>query len=154
MGGYLRSGNSFDAPTNMTTAGLQEEVDIANGALPWPETLAQYNAIVPGAAERILRLVEEQAKQRYQLEKAQIEADTWRANVTLGTATGVAALCLLAGVLAILIGESEAVVLGGLIAILGVVLFTGALLYVNRGRRPRPLALPPRGSRGPQPFDL
>lgn len=38
------------------------------GPLPAPETLAQYDAIVPGAAERILKMAEEEALHRHGME--------------------------------------------------------------------------------------
>jgi uncharacterized membrane protein len=39
-----------------------------SGPLPPPEILAQYNEIVPGAAERILKMAEEQSAHRRGLE--------------------------------------------------------------------------------------
>jgi uncharacterized membrane protein len=41
-----------------------------SGPLPPPETLGQYNEVVPGAAERIVTLAERQASHRQELERA------------------------------------------------------------------------------------
>ncbi len=45
-----------------------------SGPLPPPEVLAQYNEIVPGAAERILKMAEEQSAHRRRLEDKTISA--------------------------------------------------------------------------------
>ena len=45
-----------------------------SGPLPPPQVLAQYNAVVPGAAERILLMAEEQSLHRRLIEKRVI---TW-----------------------------------------------------------------------------
>src|SRR3954451_8005797 len=49
------------------------------GTLPPPEALRQYDTLVPGAAERIFRLAEDQAQYRYQLETARVKSETTRA---------------------------------------------------------------------------
>ena len=46
-----------------------------SGPLPPPQTLAQYNQAFPGAAERIVRMAEEQSAHRQSLEKARVHAD-------------------------------------------------------------------------------
>ena len=50
------------------------EVESFAGPLPPPATLAAYNAIVPDAAERILKMAEAQALHRHQLEATAIRA--------------------------------------------------------------------------------
>lgn len=40
------------------------------GPLPPPGMLAQYNALVPGAADRILRMAEEQQSHRHEMESS------------------------------------------------------------------------------------
>lgn len=49
------------------------ETTIHHGPLPDPTTLNQYDNVVPGAAELIVRMFEEQAKHRMDIEKKQIE---------------------------------------------------------------------------------
>ena len=120
--------------------GLMVPVDLApregglpTGILPAPEALARYNAIVPGAAERILRMAEEGAEYQFQLERARIEADKERSHVAVGTATGIAALCVIFGFIAIVAGHALA---GMVLAVMGVALLVGALAYSALHRRP------------------
>lgn len=132
--------------------GLQEG-GFPAGVIPTPDLLAQYNAIVPGAVERILQLAEEQTKYRYQVEKAQLGAEATKAYIVMGTGTAIAALCLVLGFLLIAGRGAEA---GLLFAILGVVLLLGTFLYAASGRRrppPQRLSQPPL-VREVQAFDL
>lgn len=46
-----------------------------SGPLPPPEILEHYNQILPGAAERIIRMAEQQGEHRRSLEKTAIEAN-------------------------------------------------------------------------------
>ena len=45
------------------------------GPLPPPEVLAQYEVALPGAAERIFKMMERQEEHRQALERAESEAD-------------------------------------------------------------------------------
>lgn len=45
------------------------------GPLPAPETLSGYEEILPGAAERILRMAEREQESRLTLESRQLESD-------------------------------------------------------------------------------
>ncbi len=110
--------------------GLQEG-GFPAGVIPTPDLLAQYNAIVPGAAERILQLAEEQTKYRYQLEKAHLGAEATKAYIVMGTGAAIAALCLAFGFIVILSGSTPA---GIVLAIMGVALLVGALLQATRYR--------------------
>lgn len=47
-----------------------------SGPLPPPEILEKYNNVVPGAAERILKMAEKQSDHRQELEKMVISSDT------------------------------------------------------------------------------
>jgi uncharacterized membrane protein len=49
-----------------------------SGPLPPPEILARFDAVVPGAAERILKMAEEQAAHRKDLERKLVESDIER----------------------------------------------------------------------------
>ena len=46
-----------------------------SGPLPAPEVLRKYDEIVPGAAERIIRMAEEQSAHRRRLEQAVVVGD-------------------------------------------------------------------------------
>lgn len=128
------TGRSLTAPVEQAL----QEGGFAAGAIPSPDALARYNAIVPGAAERILRMAEEQSRQHYQLEQALIQSEGRRAVVAMGLSTAVAVLCVLLGSANALLSDWP--VPGTVIAFLGVALFVGVFLSVNRGRaaQPRP----------------
>lgn len=48
-------------PTSPAARGGIAQIEISSGPLPTPEILARYDAIVPGAAERILQMAEGEA---------------------------------------------------------------------------------------------
>jgi uncharacterized membrane protein len=53
---------------------VESEFRSFSGPLPHPEILQRYNDIHPGAAERIIRMAEEQGAHRRHLEKTAISA--------------------------------------------------------------------------------
>ena len=102
------------------------------GPLPPPETLAAYNAIVPDAAERFLKMAEAQALHRQKLEATAIRSDARQAMLGLyfGLVVTLAMLAVAAYIAAL--GQT----IGG--AILGgaaVVQLAGVFVYGTRSRR-------------------
>lgn len=64
------------APANhQTVAVSQVRTQIFHGPLPHPELLEKYDKVVPGLAERIITLTENQASHRQYLERKVIDAD-------------------------------------------------------------------------------
>jgi len=57
------------------TTTVSRQVTAHSGPLPAPETLEGYEEILPGAAERILRMAEKQQDGRLALEARQLDAD-------------------------------------------------------------------------------
>lgn len=51
------------------------QVKAHSGPIPSPEVLGGYDAVLPGAAERILRMAEVQQESRLALERRQFESD-------------------------------------------------------------------------------
>ena len=49
-----------------------------SGPLPHPDVLRKFNEIVPGAAERIIKMAEDQSTHRKELEKKVIDSDIAR----------------------------------------------------------------------------
>ena len=83
--------------------------------LPHPATLEHYNRIIPGAAERILVMAEEQAKHRRDMESRVITSDI--VNAKLGRTLGfiVGCIAIAGGVLLSLQGQPiVGTVFGGL----------------------------------------
>jgi uncharacterized membrane protein len=67
-----------------------------SGPLPPPETLARYEQVLPGSAERIFRLAESQSKHRIEMEHKVIFSST--VNERLGIVCGfIIALALIGG---------------------------------------------------------
>lgn len=78
------------------------------GPLPPPDILEKYNQISPGAAERIIKMAEDQAKHRQDLERKVIDADIigGRRGQTCGFIIGLAAV--LGGTACALLGHQIA----------------------------------------------
>lgn len=57
------------------SARLQHQEVSYAGPIPPPAMLARYNEVLPGAAERILKMAEEQSSHRQYLEKAVVNSD-------------------------------------------------------------------------------
>lgn len=51
------------------------QVESFSGPLPHPNILQRFNEVVPGAAERIIKMVEDQSRHRQELEKKVVESD-------------------------------------------------------------------------------
>ena len=103
-----------------------------SGPLPPPAMLEEYNKIVPNAAERIIKMAEDQSAHRIKLETQVISADT--RNSTFGI---VSALVITLGVLvlaayALKLGQTIA---GGFLGTLGVGSIVGAFIYGTRSRQ-------------------
>ena len=108
------------------------KVESFAGPLPPPATLAAYNAIVPGAAERILKMAEAQALHRHQLEAVAIRSDARQA--MLGLCFGLVVTLAMLAVAAYIAALGQTI--GG--AILGgaaVVQLAGVFVYGTRSRR-------------------
>ncbi len=111
-----------------------QELGFPAGTLPSPDALRRYDELLPGSAERIFLLAEDQARQRYELERAMIKAEATRTYVALGTAAGIAALCIVLGFIIVIADNG----VGASIATLGIALFAGVFLYTSKGRRQLP----------------
>jgi uncharacterized membrane protein len=53
----------------------QHSTEVFSGPLPHPDILKKFNEIVPGSAERIIKMAEEQSTHRRELEKKVINSD-------------------------------------------------------------------------------
>ena len=103
-----------------------------SGPLPPPSALAEYNNVVPGAAERIIKMAEEQGDHRRSLEKKALDTDS--RNSFCGV------------IFAFMLGMT-AIIMGGIVALRGQTLsgaffggsglaaLVGAFIYGTRERR-------------------
>ena len=92
-----------------------QRVSVSRGPLPAPEALAQYDNVLPGAAERILQMTEGQVRHRQNIETAIVNGDSRRAylGIVLGTLVALGAL----GAAAYAISQGEALVGGGIVVV-------------------------------------
>lgn len=115
-----------------------------SGPLPTPEMLARYDAVVPGAADRIIKMAENQSAHRIEIEKTVI--NTRSRDSLLGIVSGLLiGLCsLAASVYAIVNGHSVA---GGLMGTTGIAGLVSVFIYgtrENRAERERKAQINPK----------
>ena len=82
-------------PSQNPSMSLQSvKIEQYQGPLPQPSTLHEFDTIVPGAAERIIRMAEDQAKHRQELERSIIQSDIrdGRTGLFLGFIIGIVAI--------------------------------------------------------------
>ena len=103
-----------------------------SGPLPTPALLKEFDDVVPGCAERIIRMAEEQAKHRQLLEKTVIIGDSKRANQGLWVGGTIAFLFLAGAVFLIYNGHDWA---GGVLASVDLVSIVGVFIYGTVSRR-------------------
>lgn len=77
-------------------AGFQVQRTTFAGPLPPPTLFAEYDRIVPGGAERLLKMAENQSEHRQLLEKSVIKSDIKKSylGVIFGFLIGMTGLCL------------------------------------------------------------
>ena len=111
---------------------VQIHSEIHSGPLPAPQILLQYNQIVPGAADRIIAMAEQQARHRQNLEQIVVKSGTRDSLVGLifGLVIGLATEA--GAVLCILNGHQSGGVTLGISGLAGLV---GVFVYGSRQRR-------------------
>lgn len=118
--------------TKTQSQSLSLQLQHHQGPLPHPSILQEYNNVVPGAAERIICMAEEQAKHRQELEKAVIQSDIrdGKTGLYLGFTIGVVAI--IAGAICIMYGHS---ISGGVLGGSAVPGLTAVFVYGSRQRK-------------------
>lgn len=102
------------------------EVSRFSGPLPHPEDLAKYEQVLPGAADRIIRMAEQQAAHRQSLEKAAILSSVTMQKWGLGSAFVLAMTAIGGGICLSLKGMSGAgltAIISALAALVGVFVY-------------------------------
>lgn len=110
----------------------QTSTRIHQGPLPSPETLAGYDSVHPGFAERIVRMAENQSQHRMGLEKTIVNGDNRRAY--LGIAAGLIVVIVVAVLSWILITVGQ---YGYAVGMMGISLasIVGVFVYGTNSRR-------------------
>jgi uncharacterized membrane protein len=94
--------------------------------LPPPETLQKYNEIVPGAADRIIKMAESQHEHRLLLEKKVVESNTFSQKVGLLLGFVIAMTAIGGGIRLSLMGKGGAgltSIISALAALVGVFIY-------------------------------
>ena len=116
--------------------GAERRVEINHsefsGPLPHPAILAKYDEIVPGSADRIIKMAENQSIHRRDMEKMVIKSDI--INSKLGLVFGLI-IGLAAFYLSYKLAELKLPWLAGIIGVGYVVSLVGTFIYGSQGRR-------------------
>jgi uncharacterized membrane protein len=102
------------------------------GPIPPPEMLEKYNQIVSGAADRILKMAEEQASHRQYLEKQVIKSDIRNSVFGIISALIISLATLFIAFSAIKLNQQFA---GAIISTLGISGLVTTFIYGTQSRR-------------------
>ena len=102
-----------------------------SGPLPPPEILRKFDEVVPGAAERIIKMAEDQSIHRKELEKKVIDSDIARSKwgQILGFVIAIAGLVVSA--IVVVYGSAIA---GGIIGVGTLASLVGVFMYGSKTR--------------------
>ena len=117
-----------------------------SGPLPPPEALQKYDQILPGAADRIIRMAESQHEHRQKLEKTVVESNAFSQKVGLILGFVVAMTAIVGGIWLAREGKSWSgvtAIIAALAALVGV--FVYGKIEQRRELAEKAKAFPPRG---------
>jgi uncharacterized membrane protein len=112
--------------------GIQATAQSFSGPLPHPSILAEYDGIVPGAAERILTMAESQSQHRQNLERAVIESDIKNSRLGLHYGLLIGLTAVIGGTICIVSGYQIG---GSIIGGTGLTGLVGVFVYGSRQRQ-------------------
>ena len=146
-----------DAPSPAEQGDARESLlvvrrEAAFGPLPDPVTFQQYDAVLPGAAERILAMAEQNAQHGREMDKAILQAQVeLEKDVTktqrLGQLYGLAVTAAVLGVTVYALAHGHEIAA----AILGGTTIVGLVAVFVRGREKQPPQAAPVGQRPAEP---
>ncbi|MEK7565052.1 MAG: DUF2335 domain-containing protein [Patescibacteria group bacterium] len=102
-----------------------------SGPLPPPDILRQFDEVVPGAAERIIKMAEDQSTHRRELEKKVIDSDITRSKwgQILGFIIAISGL-----VVSAIVAVYGSALAGGIIGVGTLASLVGVFMYGSRTR--------------------
>ena len=110
---------------------LSQEVTAFFGPLPPPEILEKYNRVIPNAAERILKMAEDQTQHRQALEKKVINHDKVNSRLGIFFAFVIAISFIAASYFAAIKGHS---IYGGIMGTGGLTSLVYVFIYGSKAR--------------------
>jgi len=122
-------------PIPNPTAGFAITQAHFSGPLPPPEMLARYNDAVPGGAERILAMAENQSKHRQELERIVIDANAHTQKTAPVYGFIICMTAILGGIYLIYLGKSAQ----GLASIVTALVSLAAVFVIGKLRQKKEL---------------
>ena len=119
-------------PPRQTQLTIEAKREFFAGPLPPPQVLEQYNAIVPGLAERIVALTERQSAHRQELEAVVVRTGAELAGRGQWMAYSLGIIGLLGGFALLAIGKDAAGITAIITAVAGL---AGVFIYGKRTQR-------------------
>ncbi len=110
-----------DIPEESKTAIVQQMEMFFAGPLPAPSAFGQYDKVLPGAAERILRMAEQEQNHRHDIDNKRLSMDSRDSLIGICAGLGLGLSALVAGVIvAVNVPSVGGVILAGVFGISGV----------------------------------
>lgn len=113
---------------------IKQEVSMAfSGPLPHPEILKKYDEILPGAADRIIKMAEQQAEHRRSIEQQAIKSDikNSKLGIWFGFIIGISGI--IGGVMVAILGRQP--LFGGILSFASLASLVGVFIYGTQSRR-------------------
>lgn len=111
------------------------------GPLPPPELFAQYEQILPGAADRILSMAERQSQHRQTKELKQVNAESRDSLLGIISAFIISIITIISGVYVIMNGHA---VSGTILGTTGLVSLVSVFIYGTRNKQIEEETKPPK----------
>lgn len=110
-----------DIPEESKNAIVQQMEMFYSGPLPAPSAFGQYDKVLPGAAERILKMAEQEQNHRHEVDNKQLYMLSRDSLVGIIAGMGLGVCALVAGVLvAMNVPNTGGTILGGVFGVSGV----------------------------------
>lgn len=113
---------------------IKQEVSMAfSGPLPHPDILKRYDEILPGAAERIIKMAEQQAEHRRSLEQQALKSDVKnsRLGIWFGFIIGISGI--IGGIVVAVFGNQP--LFGGVLSFVSLASLVGVFIYGTQSNR-------------------
>jgi uncharacterized membrane protein len=124
-----------------------------SGPLPPPEILQRYNEIVPGAADRIIKMAESQHDHRQALEKSVVDSNVFSQKIGLSLGFVIAMTAICGGIWLSAIGKSGSgltAIIGALAALVGVFVYGKVQQGKELAEKANALSVASEGSHEPR----
>ena len=119
-------------PQNQHRQLINIQAEHHSGPIPPPKILEEYNKVIPNAAERILKMAEDQTVHRIKIESQVISLDARNSTLGILSAFIITLAVLALAAYALKLGQTVA---GGFLGTLGIGSIVGAFIYGTRSRQ-------------------